>query len=112
MKEFNQLPNNIQNEIKEHLKAYDKCHVVYEYGEYHVGGGLCIKKHYGEDHEYIGCFKADELFTEEERMINYIESFHSYPFNYTGKQDWKMLNSIKGKWDVKFKMENGNLVIA
>jgi hypothetical protein len=113
MKKFETLPMNIQNDIRKILKAFDNCYVTFEYGEYHVSSGFGIKAEYGSDYEWIGDYTAKEIFTEEEMMLNYIESFHSYPPNYKGKRDYKMLNKIEGKWETKFKFNtNGDIVQA
>lgn len=109
MKDFYTLPLDVQNKAKQTLKSFDKVNVIFEYGEYHVSAGLAIKDHYADDHEYIGCYKADEVFTPEERIINYVESFHSYPIQYKGKKDYGMINSLT--WDDKVKFdENGDIV--
>ena len=106
------LPVDVQNEIRRMLKAYNEASVTYEYGRYHIGG-VSIKKEYGADHRYVGTYFADDVYTEEERMINYMESFHEYPIQYKGKRDYRWLNSIGFDWNLKFKFdENGNYEIA
>lgn len=113
MKNFNELPVNVQNDIKNDLKAYSECHVVYEYGMYHVGCGVCLKNEYADDHEVIGTYHAEDIFTPNERIINYIESFHDYPIQYKGKRDYRMLKEIGNDWSVRFKFnETGDIVIA
>jgi hypothetical protein len=110
---FNELPANVREEIKNTLKAYDEVFVVYEYGKYHVGVGVSLKAKYAPDHKVIGTFYADDIFTKDERAINYIESFHEYPHNYKGKRDYRMLHEIEGDWSVKFVFNaNGDLVRA
>ena len=111
-KTFNKLPQEVQEKIKKTLRAYDEVFVVFEYGKYNVGVGVSLKAHYAPDHEVIGTFYAKDIYTPEERAINYIEEFHEYPHRYNGKRDYKLLHDIEGKWDVKFKFDNdGNLVI-
>lgn len=105
------LPIEIQEKVKSVLKAYDEVHVVFEYGEYHVSAGIALKATYGDDHKFIGTYKATEIFTPEERIINYVEAFHDYPIQYKGKKDYGWLNSLT--WDDRVKFdENGNLVNA
>lgn len=89
MKQYNELPKDIQDRIREHLKVFPKVEVYYEYGEYRFG--ICLKKHYAPYHEFIGTFKDTDIFTEEERTENYIENFHDYPIWYKGKRDYKAL---------------------
>ena len=112
MMNINELPINVQDEIKNTLKAFTKAHCWFANGEYHVSAGIAIKAQYAPDDRYIGTWTPADVFTDEERIINYIESFHDYPIEYKGKRDYKMLDSIGNNWKVKFKMVNGNLVIA
>lgn len=110
MKEFNELPASIQSEVKNQLKAYDKCFVTYENETYHISPSIAITASYAVDHEVIGTYTAKEIYTAEERIINYVESFHEFPIQYKGKRDYRWLNSLT--WGSKVKMENGNLVNA
>ena len=110
MKKFEQLPAEVQKEVKEILKAYDRVSVTFENGKYHFGGA-CLKATYASDYEVIGDYKDTDIFTEEERIINYVESFHDYPAAYKGKRDYKWLKSLGYDYDIKVKFdENGNLV--
>lgn len=110
MKKIYELPGNIQLKIRNTLKAYDRVDVYYENGMYRFG--LCIKKTYAPDHEVIGTYYAKDIFTEEERIINYVEAFHDYPIQYKGKRDYAWLKTLTS-WDDKVKFdENGNLVNA
>ena len=100
-----------QNKIKETLKAFDEVFVVYEYGQYHYGTGACLKAEYAPDHEVIGTLYAEDIFTAEERIINYVESFHDYPIEYKGARNYRMLNEVERNWDAKFAFdENGTIV--
>lgn len=113
MTRFNELPQEVQNDIRKCLRAYDEAFVVYEYGKYNVGVGISLKAVYAPDHKVIGTFYAKDIFTPEERAINYIESFHEYPPSYKGKRDYLMLHEIGNDWSVKFKFDNdGNIVRA
>lgn len=106
MKKFNELPQSVQNEIKDTLKAYDEVDVYYENGRYDFG--LCLKASYAEDHEYIGCFKACDVYTEEERILNYVNEFHAYPMQYKGNRDYAILKD----YNARYKMVNGNIVVC
>ena len=108
MKKFEQLPEEVQEQVKEILKAYNSTSVTFENGKYHFGG-YCIKNTYASDYEFVGDYKADDIFTKEERIINYVESFHSYPIDYKGKRDYKWIQNLSRDAKVKFD-ENGNLV--
>ena len=108
MKKFEQLPEEVQEQVKEILKAYNSTSVTFENGKYHFGG-YCLKNTYASDYEFVGDYKADDIFTKEERIINYVESFHSYPIDYKGKRDYKWIKNLSRDAKVKFD-ENGNLV--
>lgn len=107
MKQFYELPGDLQLRIKDRLRAYDRVDVSYEYGEYHFG--LCIKKTYGPDHEFIGTYYAKDIFTEDERILNYVNEFQCYPIEYMGKRDYSIFHTGKRE---TFKLVNGNIEIA
>ena len=52
--------------------------------------------------------KWKELDINDE-IINYVESFHSYPIDYKGKRDYYWIKNLSRDAKVKFD-ENGNLV--
>lgn len=107
---MNKYSEKVQNEIIETLKAYDECHVERHGTEYRVCTGWCLKAQYG-DEEVLDTFKADDLFTEDDKIINYMESFHDYKITYKGKRDYKMIHEIEGNWEARFAFdENGNIV--
>lgn len=72
---LDKLPEEVQQKVKRILKAFRRCNVIYEYGEFHVFTGYCIKAKYNFDHFACGEYKADEVYTAEERYQNYIEVF-------------------------------------
>ena len=106
MKKFNELPHEIQEKVKRTLRAYDKETVWFENGKYTYG--IALKAKYASDHEYIGTYYAKDIYTEEERIINYCEEFHEYPIEYKGKRNYNILNDYKAK----YKMVDGNIVRA
>lgn len=77
---FQQLPETVQEEAREVLKAYDECYISYEYGKYHVGPGVGIKSKYAADHKHYGKIKAEQVYTVEQRRENYKETFGYYPY--------------------------------
>ena len=114
MMKFNELPMEVQNEAKETLKAFAKVNVWFANGEYHVSTCNVIKRDYADDERFIGTYISTEVFTDEERIINYVESFHDYPIEYKGKRDYRWMNKIweSRDWSLRFKLENGNIVLA
>lgn len=95
IEELNNLPQEVINKAKETLKAYDMVTIVFEYGEYKVQTGNCITNEYAEDHKVIGNVYANDIFTEAEKIINYIEAFAEYPIQYKGKRDYNMLRELE-----------------
>ena len=106
MTRFETLPVEVQNKIKDTLKAYDSVFVSYENGEYHFG--ICIKRIYAADHKVIGEFYAKDIYSEEERILNYVDTFHAYPIQYKGKRDYTILKN----YGATYKMVDGNIEIA
>lgn len=94
MTELKYLPKAIQKQVKNTLRAYDSCSVVFENGRYSVGSGITIKTHYADDHEVIGNYRADEIYTEKERTENYINQFHCYPIEYKGNRDYQLVKDL------------------
>lgn len=92
MVEFKNLPDDVQNKVREHLRAYDSVNVWYEYGEYSFVDA--IKAYYAPDHKYIGTYHKDEIFTVNEQIENYINTFHAYPSNYKGNRDYRLLHKM------------------
>lgn len=109
--EIERLPKEIQEEIYKTLKSYDEVNIVYENGEYHVNTYVGLFASYSPDHRVIGDVRKEDVFTEEEQIINYMEAFHDYHPRYKGKRDYQMVNSLSGQWDAKFLLdEKGDLV--
>lgn len=107
---LNKYNEKVQKEIIETLKAYNECHVERHGDEFKVCVGWCLKSHYG-DEEILDEFKADELFDEDEQILNYMEVFHDYKITYKGKRDYKMIHEIKGNWAARFAFdENKNII--
>ena len=112
LEKLTKYTEEIQKEIIETLKCYDKCHVERIGTEYKVCVGYCLKDSYG-DEEVLDEFTKDEIFTVEDQIINYMESFHEYHPLYKGKRNYRMINEIGNDWSYKFKFDNeGNIVIA
>lgn len=106
MTNFNELPQDVQDRVKRTLRAYDEETVWFENGRYTYG--VYIQSKYAADHKYIGTYYAKDIYTEEERILNYCEEFHSYPINYKGNQDYSIIKDYKAK----YKMVDGNIVKA
>jgi hypothetical protein len=101
MENLNNLPNEVIAKVKNVLKVYSEVNVVFENGEYHVSTGLCLKAHYAADHKFIGTFYAKDVFTEAEKIENYINEFNSYPCNYKGNRDYAKLREAAQKYNAE-----------
>jgi hypothetical protein len=109
MRDLNTLPIETIKKVKEVLKAYDEVNVYFEDGQYHVSPGRCLRATYEQDFKNIGTYKAKDVYTEQERILNYVNEFQEYPINYKGKRNYKDFHTGKRE---TFKWEDGNLVIA
>ena len=94
---INILPLNVQQDIKDVLRAYDVVHVTFSNGEYHVSTGTAILAEYPADHRFVGDVSKDDVYTENEQVANYVESFCDYPVYYKGKRDYEMLRFLKNR---------------
>lgn len=108
---FNTLPQEVQEQAKSVLRAFPRVHITFEYGKYHVSSGIALLASYPEDFKVIGDYTDKEIFTEDERTLNYINSFHDYPIWYKGKRDYRWLNSLTWNDTVTFNSEH-ELVLA
>ena len=69
------LPQETQAEVKNILRAYDECSVIYENGTFDVSPDMCIKFKYANDYMVINRYKQTEIYTLEERKQNFFEEF-------------------------------------
>lgn len=110
MRDLNTLPIETIKKIKDVLKAYDEVNVYFENGQYHVSTGHCLRATYGTDFKNIGTYKSKDVYTKQERILNYVNEFQDYPINYKGKRNYKDFHTGKRE---TFKLDNdGNIVIA
>lgn len=76
---FEQLPDEIKSEVKSILKAFNVAYVDYENGKFKASASIGITAHYAKDHYFCGVYKAEEIYTKEERKQNFIEEFGYCP---------------------------------
>lgn len=77
--QFENLPNEVKEEIRSILKAYDQAYVEYYNGRYWASAGCGIRGKYPEDFKSYGKIKVKDVFSLEERIANYKETFNSNP---------------------------------
>lgn len=95
LEQLNKLPQEIIDDVKSTLKAYDEVHIIIENGKHIVSCGTMLKAQYADDFEVIGDVYAKDIFNDNERIVNYIEGFHSYPIEYKGERDWLMIKKLE-----------------
>jgi hypothetical protein len=76
---FNELPEEVQDQVKQTLKVFANANVVFEYNRFEVSAHTCIKAKYNYDHFVCGRYSAKEIFTEEERK-QHLAELNSYEF--------------------------------
>ena len=91
---FSELPLDVQNEVKNSLRVYNICTVYFERGSYRVTSSTVVRKTYAEDYKVIGICNAEDIYSPEERILNYVEEFHSYPVEYKGKRDYHFVGNL------------------
>ena len=114
---FHSLPMEVQEKIKDTLEAYDNVYLTFEHGIYWVKTGIMVKSEYSKDHQFIGVFNVNTVFSENDKIVNYVNNFHSYPTNYNGVKDWELMSKLRengyGENALKVRMdENGNIVLV
>lgn len=86
---------DLQKSVKETLKAYNRVNVTFENNEYHASAGVILKQHYAPDFKVLGWIHADDVYSKEEQVENYINEFFSYPTNYKGKRDYDIIRKMQ-----------------
>lgn len=92
--QFEMLPEDVQIDVKDILRVYDKAYVDFYNGDYHASACFGIYASYPKDHRTVGVYTAKEIFTEDERTVNYVNSFRAYPIWYKGKRDYDLLKTL------------------
>ncbi len=77
---FEDLPKDVQDRVKETLKAYDRTYVTYENGKFTESPAIAITATYAPDYQFCGEYRAKDIYTKEERRQNFIDEFGYEPF--------------------------------
>ena len=80
MLKFNELPEDVRNQVLKILKAYDEVDVIFEGGKYQLDVAAVLKMSYDSDFQYVGTYYAEDLYSPEQRDLNYIETFGCEPY--------------------------------
>lgn len=93
-------------EVKETLKAYKECYLILnEDNTYSVKVSITLGF---RKEQLIGVFKAKDVFTPEELIINYVKEFRSYPISYNGLKDYQKVKKVNDNTIIR--MIDGNIV--
>ena len=106
--EVEDLPEATQKEIKNILRSFRRCTVEFEHGEFHVTIGTILTRSYDPWHFMVGEYMDRDVYNFNERIENYVNSFHCYPAEYKGAKDWQRIHDASINW----KMVDGNLIPA
>lgn len=73
MTAFSELPLEVKATVKSRLTAYSEVHVSLneDTGTYTAMSAIVI--HNGTYDKHIGTYKSEDVFTLEERIINYVD---------------------------------------
>lgn len=105
------FPANVTREALEILKAYKRVSIVRQNGRYSANSSVWLSNGYAKDFK-VWEFYAAEQYTPAQRQLNYVQAFHDYPIDYTGKRDYKMIKELDS-WDTLFIFDDdGNIVKA
>ena len=85
------VPARTISEIFSILKAYKEVFVERENGKFFVSASAIISSSPKAEDYKVFNINVNDIYTEKEQMLNYVESFASYPDNYNGKKDYAKL---------------------
>jgi len=97
LKDFNELPWSVREDVRKTLRAFSECYIRFHNGEYHVSTSIMLCANYPADYMVVGDVKASDVFTADERIINYIETFYDFPLGYKGERDYDMLDYMRAQ---------------
>lgn len=82
-------------EVKSKLECFCKCIVTRNKKTGKVIATNAVVLHNSEYDQYLGEVLADEVFTSDERILNYVKNFREYPWpQYKGAKDWQVRGII------------------
>jgi len=101
------LPESVQESVKDTLRAFHRTSVYRKADGTHYDTTSFVI-HTGVYDEFIAEFTDAEVFTDEERILNYVNTFRSYPVEYKGLKNWPALNR---EW-TSAHFADGNIVFS
>ena len=90
MLKFNELQEEVKKQVLKTLKAYDEVNVIFENSKYQLTVASVLRMNYDADFQFVGTYYAEDLYTPEQRDLNYIETFGCEPYpSYTKRKEKK-----------------------
>tara|TARA_R110002096_G_scaffold260001_2_gene453376 strand:- start:182 stop:526 length:345 start_codon:yes stop_codon:yes gene_type:complete len=112
---INELPESVVKDIKAKLGHFSEARVWKKGEEYKVVAHIGISASKSA-WEFVSEFSSAEVFSNEERIINYVNNFKDFPYcvdkdhlTYRGKKDYK---AIRSNWNEVTLNNDGNLVFS
>ena len=99
------LPIDVQNEVKNTLKAFDRCNVTIEEGVYKVHTSYMLTSD-NRDIQHLGEIHKDDVYSNDEKIVNYVNEFRCYPAEYKGEKDYTKVRDR----NLTAKMDNGTII--
>ena len=113
MLNIKKLPTSVIAEIENVLKGYDTVNVSFSDNKYNVFVGSVVTTNISSDYKFIGTYEKDDVFNDDDNIINYVVEFHSFPCEYNGKKDYASLTLLSHtNNDYIAIMDNHNIVIV
>lgn len=114
------LPEEIKTEVLSTLMAYDTCYIYQDCVtlKYSVSTALTLTAHSND--VIVETIQVTDVYTKEERQLNYANTFFDYPMSYKGVRDYPKMGEMR-EWYTKnevarpFKLEfdsNENMVFV
>lgn len=94
MIEYKDLPQEAKDELRKALVAFPDASLWRQGDKYFTTEGVSIVKKYDDDYgwEHIGKYHDYEVFSDKERVENYINTFRDYPPEYKGLRNYSLMH--------------------
>lgn len=88
-------PVSIQQDIKDTLTAYSKVSITFYNGKFHIETGCMLLGEYPDDYQCYPDILATDIYTDDERVENYINNFCQ------GERKEYLINNAKAMLGIK-----------
>ena len=96
MIEYDDLPQEAKDELRKALVAFPDASLWKQGDKYFTTEGVSIVKKYDDEYglEHIGKYHDYEVFSDKERIENYINTFRDYPSEYKGLRNYSLMREM------------------